>query len=196
MSLKIFSEAEHLILGFPGLVPGPKGITGQPSGCECFISSLADEYNSWNFISLAQGTTCQLYHLGEKYDKWRRPHTPVLLPVDNASSIPGGLVKIWRFSRSLRRCISSKFPGGIDAFGLRTTFGKPLPQTPFRDLGHNVLHNALCFFVAGSCCHLGTTVFPFQGIPCFLFSVLNSAFLLPPQLWISCRMSPARPPLL
>lgn len=57
-----------------------------------------------------------------------------------------------------------------------------------------MLHNALCFYVAGSRCHLGTTIFPFQGITCFLFSVLNPNFLLPPQLWISCRMSPARPP--
>lgn len=49
-----------------------------------------------------------------------------------------------------------------------------------KTLGTKWLHNGLCFYVAGSHCHLGTTIFPFQGIA-FFFSVLNSDSLLPPN---------------
>lgn len=61
-------------------------------------------------------------------------------------------------------------------------------------LGTTWLHNGLCFYVAGSRCHLGTTVFPFQGITCFLFSVFDPDSLLSPQLWSSYRISTARAP--
>lgn len=57
--LTIFSEAEHLISSFPGLVLGPKRITRQSSGSGYFISSLADEspgaIRFWSLLSLVQG---------------------------------------------------------------------------------------------------------------------------------------------
>lgn len=43
----------------------------------------------------------------------------------------------------------------------------------WKTFGTKWLITVLCFYVAGWCCHPGTTIFPFQGITHFLFPVVN-----------------------
>lgn len=174
-----------LILGVPRLDLGAQGIMAQSSGCEYFASSLVEE---------SSGAICSwLYQLGEVC-KWHRPHVPMLLQVDCASEIPGGLVKIERVSRGLRMCISNKFLGVVNALGWGPHFENCCHRHLWETLDTTWLHNGLCFYVAGSRSYLGTAIFSFQGITCFLFSVFNPNFLLPPQFWSFCQMSTARVP--
>lgn len=196
MPLKIFSEAEHLISGFPGLVLGPKGITRQSSGCGYFISSLADESLGpcfWSFFSLAQGPHASSINLGTVTTSGTRPHIPVLLQVDGTYKHLGTLLNS-RESVGAWVCVFLTSSQVLILLVWGPHSENRCHGHLWETLGTTWLHNGLCFYVAGSRCHLGTTVFPFQGITCFLFSVFNPDSLLSPQLWSSYRISTARAP--
>lgn len=89
-----------------------------------------------------------------------------------------------KFSRDLRMCISNKFSGVVDAFGLGPHFENCCHRHLQKIFGTKWFHNGLCFYVAGSHCHLGTTIFSFQGKTHFFFSVFDpNPPLLPPTCY-------------